>query len=104
MRSYARLLEEIRRGHPNPSRWPQSTVGVGGYSVGGSLLMHTTPPHPEPCYPTVRQLSVRLHELRPDVSYDLQLDQASGIITANDAGDFDRAWSLLAAALGVHEE
>jgi|SRR5579859_1019349 len=94
-------VEEIRAKYPNPMRAGRATYSVAQekYCVGGALgrcLFEEGKCLPFPGYV---ELACYLRTANPMLEANLSWQAAMGIIAANDDGDFESAWSIMAQAI-----
>jgi len=102
-------VEEIRKRYPNPVK-AGGSVDPLSYCTGGAVcLFADLPVH----FPLIHRLAEALRKLNPELSsyvvknehgWSKAASYALSIITANDAGDFERAWQLVGEALEWKKE
>lgn len=95
-------VEKIRAMYPDPVI---SSKGIenGRYCVGGALCLYTGIESRIPMTATLanrlRVINPALWDKTPRTLKDMGSTYAFQIITANDDGDFEKAWQLLGEAL-----
>ena len=95
-----KTIEQIRAEYPNPRS--ALTAGVlCDYCVGGAIILACQLGSDR--FPVKRVLAKRLQMLNPQLSDNGAMAYAYAITIANDANDFDKAWTLANNAL-THRE